>query len=258
MFDFEVVRGFFQKYYENFLELLLPNHYTCFGCGVSDDFYASYLCQDCSSKLKKIGHCCRICGANISTYHSICEECRAQKPVEIFDCANSCFLYNDFAKDLLHRYKYLHQRYLAHLFADMLYKRIEEENLEFDLIVPVVSGSNRIRQRGFDHIEDICVELSKLTNRPAVKLLKRFHHDIPQMSKTKEQRWTGMEGSFIYQAHVFRKFAKDDNRAYRGLKILLVDDLYTTGATVRSAGFELGKYFKEISAITVFHAKSAL
>lgn len=253
--DFKDVRGFFQKYYESFLETLLPNHYTCFGCGASEDFYTSYLCERCFSKLKKIKHSCRICGANVGAYKDMCEECMREKEVEVFTCMNSCFSYNEFAKDLLHRYKYLYQRYLAHLFADMLYERIVEYHLEFDLIVPVMSGSNRIRRRGFDHVEDICIELSKLTGRPVLKLLKRIHHDVPQMEKSREQRLQGMSGNFIYQAHVFRKFAKEGNGVHRGFKILLVDDLYTTGATMRSAGFELGNYFKEISAITVFHAR---
>ena len=170
---------------EKTLEFILPNHYKCFGCGKSDGYYDSYLCDECLLKSDFSHLCCRICGAKLFSSFSICEACRRENPTVIFHKICPCAYYNDFGKDLLHRYKYLHERYLSKLFAKMIYDKAHYEKIDYDIIVPVVSGASRIRRRGFDHIEDICKELTFLSQKPTVKLLKRVHHDLSQVEKSR-------------------------------------------------------------------------
>lgn len=247
----------FFRYSDYLIDVLFPNQYRCFGCNRANDFYEHFLCESCISKLRKKGRTCRICAANLNSYMSLCDACLREKPIKLFDEIYSCFDYNEFAKDLLHRYKYLHQRYLACLFAAMLFEKIGFENMEFDVIVPIISGKNRIRKRGFDHINDICRELSKLSGKPTLRLLKRVRHDVPQVDKSKAQRQMEIEHSFVYEPKGFEHFIKNKESIlnHHNLKILLVDDLYTTGSTMREAGFELSGYFKHISSITLFHVK---
>lgn len=240
--DTQKIKEAMQQFGEKALEFILPNHYKCFGCGRSEGYYDCYLCEQCLGKLDFSHLSCRICGAKLSSNFSICETCRRENPIELFDKICPCAYYNDFAKDLLHRYKYLHERYLAKLFAKMIHDKVQFEHIDYDIIVPVVSGASRIRKRGFDHVEDICKELSVLSQKPSRKLLKRLHHDLSQVEKNRVQRQQEMEDAFVYVG--------DEPGE---LKVLLIDDLYTSGATMRSAGCLLKKHFSDLRAITVFH-----
>lgn len=287
---------------EDILEKIMPNHYKCFGCGKSDAYYESYLCESCISKLDFSHISCRICGAKLTSNFSICGKCKSDGLSMMFERIYPCAYYNEFAKDLLHRYKYLHERYLSKLFAKMLFDKLSYEQMEFDIIVPLISGAQRIRKRGFDHIDDLCNELSKLTNKQVLRLLKRVNHDVSQVEKTYDQRVQDMENSFVLDEQLCdcclnrnpkvhsnahsnadsnaqpNSYLNADSNAQQNsysnadlnaqpsnqadshpnaylnqVKLLLVDDLYTTGSTIRSAGFVLKEHFKHIGAITVFH-----
>lgn len=231
---------------EDILEMIMPNHYKCFGCGKSDGYYESFLCKSCLLEIDFSHLSCRICGAKLDSVLSICNQCRLDGLSVMFDRIYPCAYYNEFAKNLLHRYKYLHERYLSRLFAKMLFDKLTSEHVQFDAIIPITSGAHRIRNRGFDHIDDLCRELSKLADKQVLRLLKRVHHEIPQVEKSYTQRLYDMENSFVFDETLSASYPES-------LKILLVDDLYTTGSTIRSAGSVLKKHYKHISAVTVFH-----
>jgi ComF family protein len=94
------------------------------------------------------------------------------------------------------------------------------------VIVPVPTATNRIRQRGFDQAELIAKELSQLTGLEMRKLLLRIDQ-TRQVGRSRAERLKQLERSFITKTNI------------RTYKVLLVDDVLTTGATLEAAARSL-------------------
>lgn len=100
----------------------------------------------------------------------------------------------------------------------------------FDCIVPVPVTGKRLKERGFNQSFIIAEEIAKITGREiehAVLLKKKNTKD--QYSLTREERRKNVKGVFAIQ----------DRGRIKGKKILLVDDLFTTGYTAHEAAVTL-------------------
>jgi len=91
----------------------------------------------------------------------------------------------------------------------------------FDLITFVPDTSKRRRERGYVAPQLIARELSRLTRKPYIELLTRTTH-TPQVGAGREMRWRQVKGNFVSK-HL---------ALFEGKRILLIDDVITTGATV--------------------------
>lgn len=101
------------------------------------------------------------------------------------------------------------------------------------VIVPVPLHPRRLRHRGFNQAEKISEFLSERTSIPVIKnILKRAKYTKPQVEKkTREERMKHMDGVFVV-----------DKKYIQNIKgVFLVDDVCTTGATLRAAARELKK-----------------
>jgi ComF family protein len=122
----------------------------------------------------------------------------------------------------IHRFKY-RKEYLLIETLGWLGNRREEEKPDFDTLIPVPLHPKRLRERGFNQ----ALLLSKtLRDIPSEKikprLLKRIRHTPPQIRLAPDERRQNVRGAF----------ALDTPGVIRGKNILLVDDVFTTGATV--------------------------
>ena len=105
------------------------------------------------------------------------------------------------------------------------------ENAAPILLVPVPSHPSRIRKRRYNHAALLVQSLAKLTGHPCnVTALKRLRKDSPQAAKTRAARLRLPASAFSANPKVFT-----------GQHILLIDDIYTTGATVRACALALRK-----------------
>lgn len=95
----------------------------------------------------------------------------------------------------------------------------------FDVIVPVPSHWRRRLWRGFDQAAVLARELSRLTGIPAAQALRRTRHTTVQAGLTRRQRRMNIRGCF--QTVLREKI--------RGRRVLLIDDVFTTGATANAA-----------------------
>lgn len=117
-----------------------------------------------------------------------------------------------------------------------------------DAIVPVPLHRTRRRERGYNQAELIARPLSRRLHIPMrAGLLKRIKPRPEALQLTRRQRWETVRGAFAVPAH-----AKVDN-----LRILLIDDVMTTGATLNACSRALlGAGAAEVSALTVARAVS--
>lgn len=113
---------------------------------------------------------------------------------------------------------------------------------DYDMLVPVPLHPNRRRERGYNQTELLADELSGLLGVPVVDdVLFRIRDTEHQMRLSRMMRENNVRGAFLTH-----------EQSVRGKRILLVDDIYTAGATIGACSAELlGKGAAEVSAIVV-------
>jgi ComF family protein len=134
-------------------------------------------------------------------------------------------------KKLVGNYKYFSRRESAQAIAGLLRGVLPDELPDDLVIVPLPTIPARIRERGFDHMKLVARELSRLRGHPCnLQLLKRTDN-VSQHSASQRQR----------QQQAKQAFAVDSRRSVPP-RILLIDDIYTTGATAAAAAKLLKKH----------------
>jgi competence protein ComFC len=203
------------------------------------------LCERCVERLEVIkGECCVRCSR---PFKGLAKEFR--KEDQCYDCVRwekdpewrgileqnlSLYEYNDSLKEFIGRFKFRGDYILAKFFNASLNKAVKE--LKYDLLVPVPLSEERLYERGFNQSEALINEAG-LT--PTL-VLKRTHTE-KQSKKSRGER--------IHLEDIFKIIEGVD---VVGKRVVLVDDIYTTGSTLIHAG----KVLKQqgalaVSAITV-------
>ncbi len=186
-----------------------------------------FLCPDCIPYIKlKKEPVCVLCGHQIPNDHKtpLCLECINNPPP--WDKLKHYGQYDELLKALILNYKFSVNFSLVPLFAECLYQVCA--NLPpCDLIIPMPRHEQRLVSEGFNHVLELCKPLSKQLNIPLQhKALIRTRYTPPQSSLTAKERKNNPKKSF--QASMV------ENK-----NILLIDDLITTGSTLRHATLAL-------------------
>ncbi len=221
------------------LDLILP--INCVGCG-QEGFW---ICKNCYIDLIKndITKKCFSCGKQIKA-GSLCQLC---SPLFCFDSLYIAGNYqNQILSELIKIYKYRFARKLSLVLADYIYDRLMllpptskqsfslYPDLSKFLFIPVPLHRKRQQWRGFNQAELIARELINKTSGELVKnYLRRIKFHLPQTRLKKEQRKKNIKNAFVWQG------PKLHDR-----KIILLDDIITTGATLN----ECARILKENGA----------
>jgi competence protein ComFC len=214
---------------EKFLNLLFP--VDCAGCGKED----VWLCNDCLLKLPLGRNSeCFFCG-KINPPGITCHECAANNNLDgVFVCADytdrivgelTRKLKYSFARELGEVLAGIAERYLKKLAAEEKLKKI---NLQKFIIAPIPLHQKRYNWRGFNQSEIIARKLAGLFNLPYQDALIRVKHKTPQAKLDGVTRRQNILGCFS---------ALGGNLA--GKKIILIDDVATTGSTLNEAAHVL-------------------
>lgn len=170
----------------------------------------------------------------------ICFECfKKLEPVPIFNPIEatknvnyyiSGYYYNDTLKSLIHRYKFSREYALSKLFSSMLYDRIKDikELYDFDFITSVPISRQRFKSREFNQAELIARQVSALLDIPYVICIHKHRHTLPQSLLKRNMRKENIRDAFIA-----------DSERVSNKRILLVDDIITTGSTLNECAKEL-------------------
>lgn len=198
-----------------------------------------FLCQECEKRLEKIeGERCRGCSRLLEALPSnlvkeeLCLDChRWELDPEwrgILHKNDSLYHYNDFLKEYLARYKYRGDYALAKAFSHTIKSYFTK--IEYDHIIPIPLSDERLYERGFNQSTAL---LEEAEVRPS-HILTRLHSE-KQSKKSRAER--------LRQVQVFQLRECD----VKGKSILLFDDIYTTGTTLRQAA----KLLKEAGAAEI-------
>lgn len=150
--------------------------------------------------------------------------------VTAFDTTFSCGDYDGALRNLIHLYKYRRVRPLSAHFGGMLARGFPRDQ-RFDAIVPVPQHWMKYVARGFDHTRTLADELSRRTGVPVIGALRKVRRTPAQAGLTRAKRRT----------NVARAFATTPGAGIQGLNLLLLDDVFTTGATANAAATALKK-----------------
>lgn len=214
-------------------EMFFPS--VCCGCGRFVD--APGLCSSCWANINWINDPrCAVCGKPFPVeIMPICPNCSTNKPY--FDKAVSVMVYDDYSKNMILKFKNADATYLTEPFAKMMYKTAVLEIESSDTIVPVPIYFLKRLKRKYNQAELLgkyISNISKINYEPRV--LEKIRKTIPQEGLSGAERRKNIAGSFGINLK-YRDLIRDKD-------ILLVDDVFTTGATVN----ECSKILKESGA----------
>jgi len=168
---------------------------------------------------------CERCGLPFEGDITTPFECTNCREMELrFTSARSAVVARSVVLEAIHRFKYQRQlwfeNFLAGLFLREAVPALRGQN--WNLIVPVPLHSVRLREREFNQAERLAARLSAATNIPLnQRLLRRVMPTATQTLLTRQQRAANMRGAFA-----MRRGAR-----LNGERVVLVDDVFTTGAT---------------------------
>src|SRR6184192_1534237 len=227
------------------VSLLYPPGCTICGKSIRAD---EYLCDQCETKAVRIvAPFCQKCsepfeGSITNTF--ACANC-AHRTI-YFDAAVSAYRGRGIVRQIIHEFKYGRKIHLRHLVARWLCAAFDDERLrgrQFDIIVPVPLHSTRQRERGFNQASLLAELLTARMSIPCKPMLKRVRYTTTQTALDRVERMENLHNAFR-----LRK-----NADVRGLHVLLIDDVLTTGSTLS----ECARILKRSGAISVYAATAA-
>ena len=185
-------------------------------CGICEKINKDALCPKCNLELKKQAE------VNILQKEEIEENIKKEK---YFEELMYIFKYEGQVRKLILDYKFNEKSYLYKTFVNFLLKneKIFENIKKYDKIIPVPISKKRNKERGYNQSLLIAEEIANKTNLGLVNnCLIKTKNIIEQSKLNKEDRQQNIQGVYSLQ----------NERLITNKKILLVDDIYTTGSTV--------------------------
>ena len=199
-------------------------------------------CPECRRKIKFIDESiCPVCGrpffASAALSH-ICGDCLVRKPH--FQVARSMAGFETIIMEAIHQFKYGHKlavgEALGVLMANFSFPFFDCQG--YDLMLPVPLHIKKLRERGFNQSLLLARQLANKWTIPVdFSLLKRQKFTLSQTGLNKKEREENIRGAFVVS----------DKKKVTGKKIILVDDVYTTGATLN----ECAKTLRKAGAVEV-------
>lgn len=218
--------GVLRKLGETIGEAVFPSNIYCICCGSLIDGTRAYaICDGCMQKFHwNVGRTCEKCGKALpETYRGrLCYDCMTK--AHLFTKGISCLTYGLHERQLLLDYKYNGKGYLARKLGEILYDRISCEDIEPDVIIPVPVSRSRVRKRGYNQAALMAKHLARLWGVPMDERILIRTKETPLLrSLNPAERMLALEDAFEAMKQGAGKLV--------GKTILLVDDIYTTGAT---------------------------
>ena len=199
---------------------------------------------------------CILCGKVLADEETdLCRECRMTAPehpqgklkLQFIDSTAAVWYYIGAVRESLHRFKFRRARYLAEPYGRMLAMKVLSSDMEdLDLVTWVPISGLRKLCRGYDQDELLAKVVARELGLPCLPLLKKVRNNRPQ------SRITGFAQR---RANVMGVYRTRNEEKISGTRILLVDDILTTGATAgECARMLLTAGAKEISCAVVASA----
>ena len=179
-------------------------------CGICGKLSTDFLCNKCKVLLKK---------------EAVFEIENYEKHKRYFEEHLYVFIYEGIVRKAILNYKFNEKAYLYKTFVNFLLnnEKIVGKLKSYDIIIPVPISKKRKMQRGYNQSELIAKEISKVIKLKLINnCLYKIKDNIPQSTLSREER----------QDNVIEVYGIKNKKILQNKKVILVDDIYTTGSTV--------------------------
>jgi len=190
----------------------------------------SLFCPDCYAHLPFNGKSiCAHCGRSTLEPVKFCDDCTGIEWT--YHSARSPFYYAMPVDKLIRAQKYGGRRYLAEVFSPFLAETFLKSFSEADALVFVPMTKKAIKKRGYNQSELLARQLSKRVGLPVLDVMEKKADTTRQAKLTRSERLMNLKGIF----------SVTDKAAVRDKRVVVVDDVLTTGATAESMAYSLKK-----------------
>jgi len=204
-------------------------------CGIcKKKINEKYTCEKCSNILK-YSMKRELCVRNINSY---------------VDKLISLFVYQDKIRESILQFKFDGKAYIGKSFSELMCEIIISNKMNIDMVIPVPIHRKRYLERGYNQSEILSKFIShKINVRHDNKVLKKVKNNLAQSTLETDKRKKNVLN--VYQFNI--------NRNIIGKRILLVDDIYTTGATANECAKVLKENgAKEVICMTIAYSSKIL
>ncbi len=228
---------------EKLLDVIYPSNIYCISCGSVIDNSREYsLCDSCMKDFHWVGsHTCGKCGKILDDNyrHELCYDCRNIE--RSFDKGFTCVQYGLLERGVIMDFKYRGKSYIGKKLGDILFDRMEVEDVEVDLVVPVPMYARNQNVRGYNQAQVMASRLADLKKVPcATGLLERTKKTAPMKGLGAVERYENLKNVFAV--------SPKNHYTISGKRVLLVDDIFTTGSTLDACS----KVLREAGAEKVY------
>lgn len=239
---FSVLQQNYRELIKGFETLVFPPNHSCPFCK-QKMAKGRHLCHACELKLQLWQEevKCKICGRLVGEVGR-CFSC--QKNIPLFKFARSVAPYEGDFQMAIKRFKYNGEKWLAEPLGNMMSDLIKGEPLfkEIDLLIPIPLSKKRLAERGFNQSLLLAKTIGKNLDIPyRDDILFKIRETQDQIGLKRSERLSNLEGAFEVKKPL----------ALKGVRVLLVDDIFTTGSTAHHSSktlLEAGA--EEIKVIT--------
>lgn len=197
------------------LDLLFPPQ--CVGCRA----FGFFICPSCLNSLPRIQPpICPLCGKP-QAQAALCPGCWGWRPA--LDGIRSPFSFEGVVRQAVHSLKYRNLRAVAQPLGVLMAQYLGSNALPADVLVPVPLHEKRLRERGYNQSALLARHISEAGGLPLEEASLVRRKDTPPQARTTsvEQRRENVAAAFAA-----------GRRAFRGRRVLLIDDVCTSGATL--------------------------
>ncbi|MBP5182713.1 MAG: ComF family protein [Lentisphaeria bacterium] len=196
------------------------------------DGTGNMFCADCLEKLHFVrSPVCPGCGGELSGILELCPDCLHAPGKRPWEKALSVFVMEGKVKEVIYLFKYRNEPSLARPLGMLCAQSLLSSGIRPDLMTYTPLHWTRCLKRGYNQSELLVREMARHVSCKAARLLKRSR-------STRQQAHLGRKERFLNMRNAFQAVHPE---RFRGKKVLLVDDVLTTGATLSSASEELLK-----------------
>lgn len=216
-----------KRYLSFAFNAVFPVHCSCCRTPLKSSTTPPYLCRECFKiiKLNKNTSCLK-CGKSLDIAPSnlVCPECLTGKKLP-FKEFFAPLKYTAPGRAIVHNLKFHKTPSAAITAGELIYTKLASNSKlnNIDAFIPAPISRERLAQRSYNQTELICKHLTFKTKIPTINALKKIRHTVPQSTLNGKDRLTNLDGAIIFN----KKKTIPEN-------IALVDDVYTTGTTVKT------------------------
>jgi len=214
---------------DKIIDMLFPRH--CPVCHDIVNVRGKLVCEGCEDRLSYVSEpFCLKCGKQLKNpEQELCSDCRTQK--KYFNEGRAVLIYDDTMRKSIYRFKYGQRMEYADFYASQIYETLQHKIRQWkpDVIIPIPLHKSKLKKRGFNQALLIAEKLSVLTKIPVDSTI------LTRTKKTEKQKDLSMS---MRNSNIKNAFKIRPN-GVQYLSAMLIDDIYTTGATMSNAAYVL-------------------